>query len=238
MAYITLSPTKTNESYGGPASNTQWEDVTRGKGFVGSGSNTFTVSVTAHPDVDEYGIPIEVVLFTGIDPSSFERHEEPQIATSNSVTTATVTGRYLNQFEDTLKYLNPGKAYCNGYFATVDDLPPQFANNIVTANTMLVETPTTVVGFGNLPANTNLFYLSGDTRTYVTASYTVTVIAQPIGGGANTTDTFSCEHDIYNDWEFYVIRISEHKKTFVNYTANNYSYSNSLMQSTYSGYLY
>jgi len=241
MAYITLSPTKSTESYGGAASNTQWADVTRGKGFVGSGSNTFTVSVTAHPDVNEYGIPIETILWCGIEPSSFTRPEEPQIATANSANTATVSGRYLNGFTDTLKYLPLNKSYANGYFVSRETLPEEFdlvkeANAEITFN--ITTEPTTVVGFGNLPANTNLFYVDGDTSTYVTESYNVYVRVGDLLGNPTANESFSVTHDIYNDWEFYIIRIAEHRKTLVAYTANNYVFGNSSLEATYGSYFY
>lgn len=236
MAYITISPAKIDEE--GGSSNNQIEDVYRGKGFV-TGGSTFSATITAHPDVDEDGATIlETVLWCGVEPASFPRSEEPDITTSNSVTVATISGRYLNRFEDHLQYLNPGKAWCNGYFTTPTNVPPALSGKVVTANTDLIEEPTSIVGFGNLPANTNLFSLVGDTRTYVTETFNVYVNVQPMGGTTQSNQAFTVVHDIYNDWEFYVIRVSEHKKTFVNYNANNYSFSNSLMQSTYAGYLY
>jgi hypothetical protein len=224
MATITISPAwQDRDGTGGQ----QFPDVLRGKGFItnynyggSQTANTFTIVVTGVPDPDTG----ETITSVTIEPLTFDLEDEPDLAIANSTISvpdeATFSGRYLNRFEDNLKYLNPGKSYCNGQFTTSE----------------LVEEPTEIVGFGNLPANTNLFYVDGDTSTLVTEQFEVVVSTTGIYGANNWV--FTLDHDIYNDWEFYIIRISEHRKTFVGYNANNFTYANSEMESTYSGYLY
>ena len=241
MAYIILSPTKGDESYGGAASNTQWDDVTRGRGFVGSGSNTFTVSVTAYPDLDEFNQPVETILWVGIEPSSFTRAEEPDITTSNGASTASVTGRYLNGFSDDIKYMPRNRGYSNGYFTSEATLPDGF-DEVLTVNSAITfdytTTQTEVVGFGNLPSNTNLTYVSGDTSTYITETFSIYVQVGDLSSNPTANQSFSATHDIYNDWEFYILRIAEHRKTLGSYPANTYVFSNSSMEATYGDYYY
>lgn len=238
--YITISPTKEEESYGGAASNNQWEDCYRERGFVGSGSNTFTITVTVHPDTDEEGDPIETIEFCGMRPGSFSFDTETEFTVSNGVSTASATGKYIDAFEDQLKYLPRTKGWANGFFTSSttlesvlgEDLYELSANNLVQANNEYIEELTVINGFARLPANTNLVSVSGNTLTYTTESWIIEARSDIANG------QWSMSQDIYNDWEYYLIKIADHRKQFVTLAANTYVFSNTLMESTYGSYYY
>ena len=67
--------------------------------------------------------------------------------------------------------------------------------------TNLVDTPTTVVGVSNLPANKEFYLLDQDTRNYVIITFTIEVVVTTTIGGATSTVTQTATLQVNNEWE-------------------------------------
>ena len=69
--------------------------------------------------------------------------------------------------------------------------------------TDLVDTPTTVVGVSNMPANKDFYFLDQDQRWYVLVTFTIQVVeTQPLTlGGATNTVTRYPTLRVKNSWE-------------------------------------
>ena len=77
---------------------------------------------------------------------------EPGVTILNEITSSSISGTYIDPFEDSFTYIERGSSN-------------------------LIETPKTVIGTENMPTNKDFFILSQDTREESVRHYIVTVIS-------------------------------------------------------------
>ena len=77
---------------------------------------------------------------------------EPGVTILNEITSSSISGTYIDPFEDSFTYIERGSSN-------------------------LIETPKTVIGTENMPTNKYFFILSQDTREESVRHYIVTVIS-------------------------------------------------------------
>ena len=77
---------------------------------------------------------------------------EPGVTILNEITSSSISGTYIDPFEDSFTYIERGSSN-------------------------LIETPKTVIGTENMPTNKDFFILSQDTREESVRHYNVTVIS-------------------------------------------------------------
>jgi hypothetical protein len=77
---------------------------------------------------------------------------EPGVTIVNGITSSSISGIYIDPFEDSFTYVERGSSN-------------------------LIETPKTVIGTENMPSNKDFFILSQDTREESIRHYNVTVIS-------------------------------------------------------------
>lgn len=77
---------------------------------------------------------------------------EPGVTILNEITSSSISGTYIDPFEDSFTYVERGSSN-------------------------LIETPKTVIGTENMPTNKDFFILSQDTREESVRHYNVTVIS-------------------------------------------------------------
>ena len=77
---------------------------------------------------------------------------EPGVTILNEITSSSISGTYIDPFEDSFTYIERGSSN-------------------------LIETPKTVIGTENMPTNKDFFILSQDTREESLRHYIVTVIS-------------------------------------------------------------
>ena len=91
-------------------------------------------------------------------------------------TSVNISGTFNDPFSDSFTYVDKG-------------------------GTNLVDTPTTVVGVSNVPANKEFYLLDQDTRNYVIVTFTIEVVVTTTIGGATSTVTQTATLQVNNEWE-------------------------------------
>ena len=100
---------------------------------------------------------------------------EPNLVITPNTTSVTITGSFADPFSDSFTYVDEGQ-------------------------TDLTQTPITVEGADNLPADKIFFDLDQDMTAYTTKTFTVTVSYDLINV-AQTPETFTLTMKINNEWE-------------------------------------
>ena len=67
--------------------------------------------------------------------------------------------------------------------------------------TNLVDTPTTIIGVSNMPANKEYYLLDQDTRNYVIVTFTILVEVTTTIGNTTSTVTKTATLQVNNEWE-------------------------------------
>ena len=91
-------------------------------------------------------------------------------------TSVSISGTFNDPFSDSFTYVDKG-------------------------GTNLVDTPTTVIGVSNVPANKEFYLLDQDTRNYVIVTFTIQVVVTTTIGGATSTVTKTATLQVNNEWE-------------------------------------
>ena len=99
-----------------------------------------------------------------------------QLTITPGTTSVNISGTFDDPFSDSFTYVDKG-------------------------GTNLVDTPTTVVGVSNLPANKEFYLLDQDTRNYVIVTFTIQVVVTTTIGGATSTVTQTATLQVNNEWE-------------------------------------
>ncbi len=95
---------------------------------------------------------------------------EPGVTIVNGITSSSISGTYIDPFEDSFTYVERGSSN-------------------------LIETPKTVIGTENLPPNKDFFILSQDTREESIRHYNVTVISNTGSNSFEVTHSISNEFE-------------------------------------------
>ena len=85
---------------------------------------------------------------------------------------------------------------------TFDDPFSDSFTYVEKGSTNLVETPTTIIGVSNMPANKEYYLLDQDTRNYVIVTFTIQVVEtapSPYTGSNTVTTTATLQ--VNNEWE-------------------------------------
>ena len=126
-----------------------------------------------------------------------------------SVTCTAVTYSYYNASDSVVGgatdltsslTITPGTTSVN-ISGTFDDPFSDSFTYVDKGGTNLVDTPTTVVGVSNLPANKEFYLLDQDTRNYVIVTFTIQVVVTTTIGGATSTVTQTATLQVNNEWE-------------------------------------
>ena len=126
-----------------------------------------------------------------------------------SVTCTAVTYSYYNASDSVVGgstdltstlTITPGTTSVN-ISGTFDDPFSDSFTYVDKGGTNLVDTPTTVVGVSNLPANKEFYLLDQDTRNYVIVTFTIEVVVTTTIGGATNTVTQTATLQVNNEWE-------------------------------------
>ena len=100
---------------------------------------------------------------------------EPNLVITPGTTSVAITGSFADPYSDSFTYIDAGQSD-------------------------KTQTPTTVSGVDNLPADKIFFDLDQDMTAYTTKTFTVTVSYDLINV-AQTPETFTLTMKINNDWE-------------------------------------
>lgn len=84
---------------------------------------------------------------------------------------------------------------------TFDDPFSDSFTYVEKGSTNLVETPTTIIGVSNMPANKEYYLLDQDTRNYVILTFTIVVTIFATIGNTTSTETFTATLQVNNEWE-------------------------------------
>ena len=84
---------------------------------------------------------------------------------------------------------------------TFDDPFSDSFTYVEKGSTNLVETPTTIIGVSNVPANKEYYLLDQDTRNYVIITFTIVVTIFATIGNTTSTETFTATLQVNNEWE-------------------------------------
>ena len=84
---------------------------------------------------------------------------------------------------------------------TFDDPFSDSFTYVEKGSTNLVETPTTIIGVSNMPANKEYYLLDQDTRNYVIITFTIVVTIFATIGNTTSTETFTATLQVNNEWE-------------------------------------
>ena len=84
---------------------------------------------------------------------------------------------------------------------TFDDPFSDSFTYVEKGSTNLVETPTTIIGVSNMPANKEYYLLDQDTRNYVIVTFTIVVTIFATIGNTTSTETFTATLQVNNEWE-------------------------------------
>ena len=84
---------------------------------------------------------------------------------------------------------------------TFDDPFSDSFTYVEKGSTNLVETPTTIIGVSNMPANKEYYLLDQDTRNYVILTFTIVVTIFTTIGNTTSTETFTATLQVNNEWE-------------------------------------
>ena len=96
--------------------------------------------------------------------------------------------------------ITPGTTSVN-ISGTFDDPFSDSFTYVDKGGTNLVDTPTTVIGVSNVPANKEFYLLDQDTRNYVIVTFTIEVVVTTTIGGATSTVTKTATLQVNNEWE-------------------------------------
>ena len=84
---------------------------------------------------------------------------------------------------------------------TFDDPFSDSFTYVEKGSTNNVETPTTIIGVSNMPANKEYYLLDQDTRNYVIVTFTIVVTIDSTIGNTTSTETFTATLQVNNEWE-------------------------------------
>ena len=96
--------------------------------------------------------------------------------------------------------ITPGTTSVN-ISGTFDDPFSDSFTYVEKGSTNLVETPTTIIGVSNMPANKEYYLLDQDTRNYVIVTFTIVVTIDSTIGNTTSTETFTATLQVNNEWE-------------------------------------
>lgn len=108
----------------------------------------FSVTVVAVPDVDELSGLSETI--TSVTATLVGSPEESEIVITPGITSVTISGKHLNTFTDVFTYVSRGESD-------------------------KTETPTVVIGRGNVPPVKNLYDLNQDRRQFETRTFNIVI---------------------------------------------------------------
>ena len=143
---------------------------------------TLSHTVDAFPDTDE---DITNVTCTAVTYSYYNASDSVVGGATDITSTLTITpgqnqvsisGTFDDPFSDSFTYVEKG-------------------------STNLVETPTTIIGVSNMPANKEYYLLDQDTRNYVIVTFTIVVTIDSTIGNTTSTETFTATLQVNNEWE-------------------------------------
>ena len=167
------------------------------------------VSITCSPQGDS------TTQFTEKERPDYTLNHTVSASTSDeddevtSVTCTAVTYSYYNASDSVVGgatdltsslTITPGTTSVN-ISGTFDDPFSDSFTYVDKGGTNLVDTPTTVVGVSNLPANKEFYLLDQDTRNYVIVTFTIEVVVTTTIGGATNTVTQTATLQVNNEWE-------------------------------------
>jgi len=167
------------------------------------------VSITCSPQGDS------TTQFTEKERPDYTLNHTVSASTSDeddevtSVTCTAVTYSYYNASDSVVGgatdltstlTITPGTTSVN-ISGTFDDPFSDSFTYVDKGGTNLVDTPTTVVGVSNLPANKEFYLLDQDTRNYVIVTFTIQVVVTTTIGGATSTVTQTATLQVNNEWE-------------------------------------
>ena len=167
------------------------------------------VSITCSPQGDS------TTQFTEKERPDYTLNHTVSASTSDeddevtSVTCTAVTYSYYNASDSVVGgatdltsslTITPGTTSVN-ISGTFDDPFSDSFTYVDKGGTNLVDTPTTVVGVSNLPANKEFYLLDQDTRNYVIVTFTILVEVTTTIGGATSTVTQTATLQVNNEWE-------------------------------------
>ena len=143
---------------------------------------TLSHTVDGFPDTDE---DITNVTCTAVTYSYYNASDSTVGGATDITSTLTITpgqnqvsisGTFDDPFSDSFTYVEKG-------------------------STNLVETPTTIIGVSNMPANKEYYLLDQDTRNYVIVTFTIVVTIDSTIGNTTSTETFTATLQVNNEWE-------------------------------------
>ena len=143
---------------------------------------TLSHTVDGFPDTDE---DITNVTCTAVTYSYYNASDSTVGGATDITSTLTITpgqnqvsitGTFDDPFSDSFTYVEKG-------------------------STNLVETPTTIIGVSNMPANKEYYLLDQDTRNYVIVTFTIVVTIDSTIGNSTSTETFTATLQVNNEWE-------------------------------------
>ena len=96
--------------------------------------------------------------------------------------------------------ITPGTTSVN-ISGTFDDPFSDSFTYVEKGSTNNVETPTTIIGVSNMPANKEYYLLDQDTRNYVIVTFTILVEVTTTIGNTTSTVTKTATLQVNNEWE-------------------------------------
>ena len=168
-----------------------------------------TVSITCSPQGD---IPIQ---FAEKERPDYTLNHSVSASTSDeddditNVTCTAVTFSYYNASDSVVGSaisltstltITPGTTSVN-ISGTFDDPFSDSFTYVEKGSTNLVETPTTIIGVSNMPANKEYYLLDQDTRNYVIVTFTILVEVTTTIGNTTSTVTKTATLQVNNEWE-------------------------------------
>ena len=168
-----------------------------------------TVSITCSPQGDS------TTQFAEKERPDYTLNHSVSASTSDeddevtSVTCTAVTYSYYNASDSVVGgatdltstlTITPGTTSVN-ISGTFDDPFSDSFTYVEKGGTNLVDTPTTIIGVSNMPANKEFYLLDQDTRNYVIVTFTIQVVVTTTIGGATSTVTKTATLQVNNEWE-------------------------------------
>ena len=168
-----------------------------------------TVSITCSPQGDS------TTQFAEKERADYTLNNSVSASTSDeddevtSVTCTAVTYSYYNASDSVVGgatdltstlTITPGTTSVN-ISGTFDDPFSDSFTYVEKGGTNLVDTPTTIIGVSNMPANKEYYLLDQDTRNYVIVTFTIQVVVTTTIGGATSTVTKTATLQVNNEWE-------------------------------------
>ena len=132
------------------------------------------------PDVDITNVTCTAVTYSYYDSSESVVGGATDITSTLTITPGqnqvSISGTFDDPFSDSFTYVEKG-------------------------STNLVETPTTIIGVSNMPANKEYYLLDQDTRNYVIVTFTIVVTTFTAPTNTTGTETFTATLQVNNEWE-------------------------------------